>query len=74
MIATDKIKKKNETITNFQLLNISFTSLERNSDTLYNTPRMITTGKIKVKKNNKAIGEISILTYHGSLINLSIKL
>jgi len=37
-------------------------------------PRMITTGKIKVKKNNIAIGDISILTYHGSLINLSIKL
>ena len=74
MIAIDKTKKINEIITNLQFPNISLNALERNSNTLYNEPRMIITGKIKVKNNIKAIGDISILTYHGSFINLSTKL
>lgn len=74
MIRADKIQNMNETITNFQLLNITFSDLDRIINTLYNKPRMITTGKIKAKKINKAKGDISNLRYHGNLINLSIKL
>jgi hypothetical protein len=74
MIRIDEIKKINEIRTNFQLLNISLNALEKIVNALYNIPNMIIIGKTNVKNNKRAKGDISILTYQGSLINLSIKL